>query len=560
MDRRSFLTARSSPTFTQPKAFTTVSELPAVAGLSPYTGPWGTAELVHLLKRTMFGAAPKDIAYFKGKSLPDVVNELLNPATPLPAPPVKDYDPTGATIPDTAIAPGTTWVNDANTDGNITSKRRSSFKKWWIGQMINQDRSIREKMTLFWHNHFATETADVGESQFIYKHHNLLRTNCLGNFKSLVKAVTLDPCMLTYLNGKDSTLTAPNENYSRELQELFTIGKENSPNYTEDDVKAGARVLTGWRVNSTTIASYYDNARHDKKDKVFSSFYKTTITTRNTASAGEPEIDDLLNMIFNKKTEVSRFIIKKIYRWFCYYDINADTEASIIDPLAQVFQNSNWDIKPVLFILFNSEHFFEASNRGCMIKSPVDVAIGMSREFSMVFPDVNTIYADAYGMYEYIRNYVLTMGESIGDPPDVAGWPAYYQEPQFHEIWLNTDTLPKRNKYTDLFIANGYTRNSLTIKIDPIAFAKGLSNPGNPNQLIEDSLAILFTVPLSDTSKAAIKKQILLTGQENDQYWTDAWIAYLANPAPSGIPYQTVLTRLRTLYKYFMNLAEYQLS
>ena len=558
MDRRAFLTARRKPVIPQPSISKVFS--PSVAGLNPYTGTIGTAEIVHLLKRTMFGAAKADIDYFQSKSLSAIVDELLHPTSPMPAPPIKEYDPTGALVPDPTIALGATWVNDPNTDGTITSRRRASFKKWWTGIMLTQDRSIREKLTLFWHNHFSTETVDVGDSQFVYKHHNLLRTSCLGNFKALVKAVTLDPAMLVYLSGNNSTLTAPNENYGRELQELFTVGKENTPNYTEDDVKAAARVLTGWRTNSTTIASYYDNTRHDKNNKVFSTFYNKTITTRNTATAGDLEIDDLLDMIFNKKAEVSKFIVKKIYRWFCYYAIDSDTEASVILPLAKILQDNNWEILPVLSALFKSEHFFDARNRGCLIKSPVDLTIGMCREFNMVFPPVNAAYSLPLNMYEYIRNYGSTMNQSIGDPPNVAGWASYYQEPQFHELWLNTDTLPKRNKFTDLFIGSGYTNTSAVIKIDPVAFAKSLANPGDPNKLIDDSLDIIFSVPLSADSKASIKKQILLSGQITDQYWTDAWISYLANPAVTGTPYKTVLARLQSLYKYFMELAEYQLS
>ncbi|MEO5996633.1 MAG: DUF1800 domain-containing protein [Chitinophagaceae bacterium] len=561
MDRREFLTSKRRPVYKQP--YTYKVSIPSDSSLAAYTGSWGKPELAHLLKRTMFGAATVDLDYFKSRSLPDVVSELLNPSAPLPPPPIKEYDSTGALVPDTNVAAGTTWVNDPATDGAITSRRKASLKKWWTGLIINQDRSIREKMTIFWHNHFSTEMDVLGDSQFLYKHHNLLRTNCLGNFKSLVKAVTIDPSMLVYLSGNNSTLTAPNENYARELQELFAIGKENNPNYSEDDVKAAARVLTGWRTTAATVSSYYDNTRHDKANKQFSSFYNNTIITgRNSTTAGDQEIDDLLTMIFNKKAEVSKFIVKKIYRWFCYYAIDAKTEANVILPLANIFVTSNWDIKPVLSALFNSEHFFDARNRGCLIKSPIDMVTGMCREFNFAFPNVTTAYIDAYGMYEYVRNYTSTMGQSIGDPPNVAGWPSYYQEPQFHELWLNTDTLPKRNKFTDVFIGSGYTNaaKTFTIKIDPLAFAKNTSNPGNPNQLIDDSLAILFTVPLSDASKASIKKQILLSGQETDQYWTDAWIAYLGNQVITGTPYKTVLSRLQTFYKYLMNLAEYQLS
>lgn len=558
MDRREFLTAKPKPRLKQPGS--PDKSYRVLAGIAPYTGPWGSAEVAHLLKRTMFGVSKSYIDYFKEKSLSESVEELINPTSPLPSSPVKDYIDTGATVPDTNIAPGSTWVNDPNTDGTITSRRRSSFKKWWMGVMIHQDKSIREKITLFWHNHFATEMNDVGDSQYIYKHHNLLRANSLGNFKELVKAVTIDACMLRYLNGYNNQRTAPDENYARELQELFTLGKENETNYTEGDVKAAARVLTGWQIRSSTISSYFTLSRHDITNKQFSSFYgNTVITGRNNANAGMLELDDLINMIFTKREEISRFIVRKLYRWFCYYTIDAATEANVIEPLAQIFRDNDWEIKPVLSALFQSEHFFDELNRGCLIKSPVDLVVGLCHEFGLSFPDVNSDYVNAYGFWENIRSQASIMTQDIGDPRDVAGWPSYYQEPQYHEIWINADTLPKRNRFTDLMILTGYTRSGKTLRIDPVAFAKTLVNPANPNDLINGSLAILFTVPISEESKLSIKKQILLTGQEDDKYWTDAWIAYVANPT-NNTAYQTVLTRLRNLYKYFMNMAEYQLS
>jgi hypothetical protein len=151
------------------------------------------------------------------------------------------------------------------------------------------------------------------------------------------------------------------------------------------------------------------------------------------------------------------------------------------------------------------------------------------------------------------------MQQNLGDPPSVSGWPPYYQVPQFYEIWINSDTLPKRNRFTDQLIGNGYSRNGQKIQIDPIAFAKSLSNPADPNVLLNDSLNILYRVPISENSKTIIKKQILLSGQDQDYYWSNAWNAYLASPT-NTTAYQTVHTRLRDLYKYLMNLAEYQLS
>lgn len=558
MNRRDFLTSKRRQKPVEIAPFQVLQT--QAGGLAPYTGPWTQTEVIHLLKRTMFGAKKTDIDYFRTKSMSQAVDELINPTAPLPNPPVKEYDTTGATTPDTAIAAGTTWVNDFNNDGTIVSRRRASFKKWWMGVMIQQDRSIREKMTLFWHNHFATETVDISDSQYVYKHHALLRAGALGNFKTLVRQVTIDPGMLRYLNGYVNVATAPDENYARELQELFTLGKENSPNYNEDDVKAAARVLTGWRINAQTISSSFDPTRHATTNKQFSAFYNNkVITGRTGATAGDLELDELLNMIFDKKEEVSRFMATKLYRWFCYYEIDATTKANVIEPLAKIIRDSNWEIKPALSALLKSEHFFDAAAKGCLIKSPVDLIVGLCREFNVVFPNTNPDYVAAYNLWNFLVTQSSTMIQNIGDPPSVAGWPSYYQVPQFHQTWINSDTLPKRNTFTDRMIANGFTANSRTMRIDAVAFTKTLPDPGDPNKLIDDALAILLRVPLSDTSKQTIKKQILLSNQEQDYYWTNAWAAHIANPADTAA-FNIVNTRLQAFYKRIMNLAEYHLA
>ena len=167
--------------------------------LAAYAGPWDKDAVKHLLRRTMFGAKKDDILYFTGLGLNGSINQLLDTSLPLPAPPVKEYAVGNAMVPDTIIGPGETWVNDTNNDGTIASYRRGSFKKWWVGNLINQDRTIRENMCIFWHNHFSTETNDVSNAQYVYKHHNLIRSNALGNIKSLVRAMSIDPAMLVTL-------------------------------------------------------------------------------------------------------------------------------------------------------------------------------------------------------------------------------------------------------------------------------------------------------------------------------------------------------------------------
>lgn len=531
---------------------------PPNSGLTVYSGNWTEQERIHLLKRALFGVKRADLDYFKNKTMAETVDELLNPVSPLPDPPVKEYATGNAAVPDTQIAAGTTWVNDPSADGTIASLRRASFKKWWMGVMIQQDRSIREKMTLFWHNHFSTETNDVGNAQYVYKHHHLLRTNALGNFKSLTKAITTDPAMLVYLNGQLNSKTAADENYGRELQELFCCGKGPDSLYTEADVKAAAKVLTGWRNNATAIASYFDPNRHDTTNKSFSAFYNNTVIQgRAGSTAGELELDDLLNMIF-AVDEVAKYICRRLYRWFVYYDIDTTVEANVIVPMAKLLRDAQYEIKPVISALLKSEHFYDTLSRGCMIKSPVDLVVGMCRELNTAFqPEAD--YLTNYGFYNYLVNWIASMQQNIGDPPDVSGWKAYYQEPQFYEIWINSDTLPKRNQFTDLMMVNGYTFNGKKLQIDGAEFAKTLSDPGNPNQLIDDLTALMYRITISPSSKAQLKKDILLSGQLNDQYWTDAWNTFITTPGNASNT-TSVKNKIRDLIKYLMNLAEYQLS
>ena len=189
--------------------------------------------------------------------------------------------------------------------------------------------------------------------------------------------------MLRYLNGYVNTASAPDENYARELQELFTLGKGPAVQYTEADVRTAARVLTGWRINTTNYTSYFDATRHDTAAKVFSSFYGGKTITGKTGAAGATETDELIDMIF-LKDEVSKFICRRLYRWFVYYKIDAAVELNIIEPLAKIFRDNNYEIKPVMRALLQSEHFYDVLNQGCLIKSPVDLIVGHLREFAVV--------------------------------------------------------------------------------------------------------------------------------------------------------------------------------
>lgn len=526
-----------------------------LSGLNPYQGNFDRSAVIHLLKRTMFGASTVDINHFSTRTITEAVDELLSPTAALPSPPLNDYS---NNTPDPSVAAWTTWINNQTNDGTINFLRVLSFKKWWSGVLVNQDRSIREKLSLFWSNHWGTETNVINNAILCYNHHDILRRNCLGNFKTMVKDITIDSGMLVYLNGYLNTKFAPDENYAREIQELFTVGKNpvnNLSPFTEEDVKAAAKVLTGWRINGTTGNSFFDPSLHDTSNKTFSSFYNNQVIAGISGASGAQESDTLINMLFSKE-ETSKHIVRKLYRWFVYYQIDDNVERLVIEPLAAIFRQNNYEIKPVLRTLLLSEHFFDPLNRGCMIKSPCDLLIGHIRDFNVVFPDQNDVVSN-YGHWGFITYYLGILSQNLGDPPGVSGWPAYYQQPLFHEIWINHDSLPKRNQFTDYLIYAGYSFNNTTIKANGISLVENFATPDNPDELLKEAVSRMLGVGLSDASLTQLKNNFLLGGQTSDYYWTNAWNAYVSNPTPANT--NIVNIRLRDLFKYLMNLAEYQL-
>jgi uncharacterized protein (DUF1800 family) len=554
---------------------------PVVTGLTPYAGTFGREQVIHLLKRTMFGAKKADIDFFATKTLAETMNILMTPA---PAPtelPIRYYSAsTTAGVADDTILIGTTWVN-APENGNYNGQRTVSLKAWWVSQMLNQGRSIHEKMVVFWHNHFATEIADT-TPKTAYVLQEIMRRNALGNLKTLVSEVTFDPNMLQYLNGRLNVKTAPDENYGRELQELFTLGKGINSKYTEDDVKAAARVLTGWtftqnvefpvgsgKINSQT--RFVPN-NHDTGTKQFSAFYANKLITGSTGTANTEanalrEINEMLDMIFATQ-EVSFYIARRLYRFFVYYDIDATVETDVITPMAQMIRANNYEIAPALKALLSSDHFFEVGQKACVIKSPLDYLVGAAREMNIEFPTVTTPATDypiLYSAWNYLVTNAAAQGQNLGDPPNVAGWAAYYQEPNFHETWINTDTFPKRLRTTDtLLTTTGQVLDRTTGKklwIDTVKFTDsfGATIAGDPNLLIDAVLEIMYRVPPTAAMRTYLKTTILLGGQASDHYWTDAWVAYKAAPT-NTTNLNIVTTRLQAFYKFIIQNPEYQLS
>lgn len=526
-----------------------------MASLNQYSGTWSRKHTVHLLKRTMFGAKPADVNYFSSKSLSDAVDEILTLGSNPPAPPLNYYeglDNGGVTVHDPdGVAKGATWVNGTYADGTINFYRAESLKAVWVKNMINQSSNIEEKLVLFWHHIFITQLSSGGGATAAYRLYELFRTYAFKTLRTLMIEVTKNPQMLHYLNGYLNTKYSPDENYGRELQELFGVGKGPDSKYTEEDVKQAARVLTGHSIDWNNQAYLFVPLYHDTGDKQFSSFYSNKKITGKSGTAGADELDDLVDMIL-ATDECSKFIVRKLYKFFVNHQINAQIETDIIAPLATIYKSNGYDLKPVLAKLFKSEHFFEANIMGCQIKSPIEVVVGFCREGNITQPPADPI--DVH--YKFYSDLFYTAGiaqQLIGDAPNVAGWPAYYQEPQYYQIWINSDTLPKRVNFAIWMLYGGYNG-----AFSPIDFAEQMNNPSDPDALLDQILETLYIYDISSTTKASIKNQILLNNLNQNIYWTSAWQDYKANPTDTTKK-NIVSSRLQTLVLYLTQSPHYQM-
>lgn len=555
MDRRQFLSLKKNNQNdgdNKPKV-----ERRTNTGLAKYNGTWTKAEAAHLLRRTLYGPKVSEINAFASKTVSQAVDALLDTTSYSFLPPVNNYQ---NQTPDTAVAYGSTWVN-APLNVNLEGSRKVSLKSWLWSLPARQKTTIMEKMIVFWHNHMPVQIQDIPLASLAYFYVKVLNDYALGNFKTLVKQITVDPAMLYYLNGRLNTKNAPDENYARELQELFTLGKGPNSKYTEDDVKAAARVLTGFNINFTTtpFSTGFSAVNHDSTNKTFSSFYgNKTISGKTGITAGSLELDDLLGMIFSVD-EVSKHICRKLYRFFVYYEIDANAETNVIEPLAKIFRDNNYEIKPVLKALLESEHFYDQWNRACVIKDPLTHQAGLVRQWEMSFPTA-TDYETNYQIYAVGSYFGQITQMNLGDPPSVSGWEAWYQMPLYHRIWLNSDSLPKRNQFQDYLMWIGHKVKSFTFIVDPWIVTKQFSDPKNADMLIADACEFLLPLALSSSQIASLK-EILLPGGIPDYNWSDEYRAATDSGDPNHTTaLATATSKLRSLYKNIMNLSEYQLS
>lgn len=516
-----------------------------MALLDTYTQPLTAAQVAYLLRRATFGPTPDQIKVLTGKTATQIVSQLLadqpTPAAPLDLKTSKTF-------------------HDQPFDMNNQGTFNAYVKYWWTNLMLNQPVSLLEKMTLFWSNHFVTNDSTVNDYRYMYQYNTLLRKHALGNFKSFVIAITQDPSMLRFLNGNQNVAGTPNENYARELQELFTIGRNGG--YTEDDIRAAAKVLTGWAdtgyrdaVNAPISSTFRAN-RHDTTDKKFSATYQNTVIKGRTGNnAGLDELNDLLDMIL-KNDETPRYICRRLYLWFVNSDITATVETNFIRPLADLFRKNNYDLKPVLAALLQSQHFFDEGLRGAVIKSPTDLVIGTMRFWGLQAPDPTQNITAYYQIGNYVYARVKEQQQDLLNPPTVFGWTAYYQT-GYYQQWINSTTLGLRGYFSDALTTNALKLNGKAV-IDVLAYTKTLSDPTDPAKLVNDMTSQMLAITLSQTQKDFLTDTVLLNALPRYE-WGVEWNDYVRNPNDAAKK-QAVQMKLTTFLQYLFRTALYQIS
>jgi len=406
------------------------------AELIPYTptsqNPWDTAKAKHIYRRLGFGAKQSDVDAALSLNPGGFIDTLVDTAAGQPPTPAPSWG---------------YWSFSDYTD-YIPEGAQQAID--WRVQTVNDFMSedLRGRLTLFWMNHFVTEYGSYEHAPYLFQYYNTIQIHALGNFKEFLRAIGINSTMLIYLNGFENTNVNPNENYAREFYELFTLGEANG--YTQNDILETARALTGYNHWDDYRAEiYFDNSTFDDGEKTI--FGQT----------GLWGYDDVIDILFQEKeNELAFYICEKLYRYFVSPSVDEFIEQNIIQPLSDVFIANNFEIVPVLKLLFKSEHFFNERALGVIIKSPYDVILGFIKETEFFYDDE---------LADGLVYYTELVGQELYDPPDVSGW-------QGDESWINSSTLIGRWQLLELYLAYLYDNDSGTSFID---LARNLSSDSN---------------------------------------------------------------------------------
>lgn len=508
---------KNSPIYHPPK----VDELPPVLPVTHSTESlqvvdWDMGATRHLLSRTMFGPKYPEIKEASENSLEIKLSSILSTVS-LP-------DPPGEWVNE----PAPQW--DALTGEEIQEligqyrEWMWDLRYWWMKGMMQNPINIQEMITLFWHNYFATAQSKVFYPQAMYQQNSIFREYGLGNFKELLRQVTFGPAMMIWLDIHQSKDVEPNENFPRELLELFTMGVDN---YTQNDIVEAARAFTGYRTDGVETNYSFEEAAgsgwwwdewHDFDSKTF------------LGQTGHWNGDDIINIIMEQDATAVH-ICTRLYKWFVYQNV----DETVVNEMANILRNNDYNIATVLYFLFSTEHFYDENFRGADIQNPLTLMQGLIRKCGMEEFD--------FSIVSFIHSQEF-LGMLPLEPPDVSGWPGY-------RSWINSITLPVRKVQASSVITGQSPWGNFDVTTNVRALAQSMydqNEEGYASEQIVRKLGFLFFGnPLSENLEERMLS-VLLDGAEPYDW---AINAPLNNPQ---------WDRMRDLMVYIMRVPEFQLS
>ncbi len=416
--------------------------------LAQYTTPLDKVRAAHLYRRLGFSASVQTIDSAVGQNAGTLVDALINEAV---------------TMPPLAAPAWADWNNSNYPEDDDLARqlRRAQQEEWAVaytnGLLTN---NLRDRLSFFWSNHFVTEIDVYDCNSFLYYYINCLQRNAIGNFKTFVSEIGLTSAMLYYLDGVYNNGNNPNENYARELYELFSLGEGNG--YTEQDIIETAKALTGYveRGELGCEQVTFDPTRFDAGPKTI------------LGQTGNWNYDDVIDILFQERpNEIAGFICQKLYEFFVHPDSDDDAgnAQTIITGMANTMVTNNFEIAPVLSQLFKSQHFFDDEAIGVIIKSPFDIYLNLINETNFAYND-NTILN--------VVDTTRMLGQTLFDPFDVAGW-------QRDRTWINTNFIIGRWLTVEVFLEiffQGNPEQFRTLAMD--AVGPGDSNTSNPETVV----------------------------------------------------------------------------
>ena len=382
-----------------------------MAGLSSFRGSWDRSAAAHLIYRAGFGATAGTISQMVSAGMQKCVERLINFQKVPDTYPKPDW---AVPVPDLQAKRKNLSEEEKKKFQQDRRKEGQDLKMWWIRRMVMTTRPFQEKLTLFWHGHFATSIQKVRLPYFMWVQNEMLRRNATGSWRKMLKEISKDPAMVIWLDNISNRANGPNENYARELMELFSLGEGN---YTEKDIKESARAFTGYSVDRNTQEFIFRENIHDTGKKRFFN------------RAGNFDGDDIVDIIL-ARPQAPRFIAKKIWEFFCYQGPSDD----LVDELASVLKSSNYEFMPLFKAIFTSNEFYSDRAVKKQIKSPVQWLVG----------SVLALQAELMPM-RMINGVMRLLGQELFEPPNVKGWDG-------GAAWITTASLLTRYNLANVLV------------------------------------------------------------------------------------------------------------